>query len=138
MSDKYSNEQVIILLDNYFRDAYRPAPFEAISDKMGVTNSSTAISRLLWGVVTGYGGACDLTLRLAPEWPKGAERCRSGRRWWTREDHALRNALAGEGQRRKPPLTVAYIATVLARTEEEVELRWEEINKDALGRKGFF
>lgn len=136
---KYDNDQIITLLDNYFRASPRPMPWPEIRREMKTEATVNALERLLWGVVTGYGGGhADAPRRDEPEWPQGLEHARTGYVWHEREVRVLRSALGGEGQQRDPVVDIAYIATTLARTELEVVEKWDQLNKDALGREGFF
>lgn len=132
---KYSDKQINTLLDHYFRDQPRPAPWPIIARAMGTPGTWNGLDDLLWKIVTGYTGhAADGPRRAAPV--RGEHR--AGLTWWPREDNALHAALRGEGQRRQPPCDIDYIATVLGRPVEEVAARWEWLNKDELGRAGFF
>jgi len=135
----YVDAEIEILIDMYFRDNPRPAPYPAIAEAMGRPTRESGLDDLLWKVVTGYGGntATGPRRKIIRRTPRRVA-YRATRKWWPREDNALRAALAGEGQRRNPPCDIKYIATVLARTVTEVENRWTCINGDALGRRGFF
>ena len=136
---KYTDRQITTLLDLYFRDHPRPAPWYIMVSAIDDENiSSYAIDRIIWGAVTGYPGReATGERRAAPQWPLGHALCRAGRKWHQREDNALRAALGGEGQRRNPPCCTTYIATVLARPVLEVQERWATINGDTLGRTDF-
>lgn len=136
MPTRYTRPQVDMVLDGFFRDARRPRPLAIVAQDIGL-DSHEGLDDLLWKVITGYGGR-------DPDGPRRVYRPTLGRVWrggWVwhgREDDALRAALAGEGQRRQPPCDVAYVATVLQRTEAEVAARWAELQADPLGRVGFF
>ena len=133
MHRKYDDGQISLLLDLYFRNQPRPAPWPVVGRALGVRDT-TGLDDLLWKVLTGYSGNM-------PDGPRRATprrgRHRAGYVWWPREDGALHAALRGEGQRRCPPCDTAYIAAVLARTEEEVKVRWAHLNQDTLDRSGF-
>ena len=148
MSDTYTNGQIDILLNHYFRDAFRAMPFPVLAEEMGLGDEvpvkgwAAALNRVLWGLFTGYGNPVD------PDEPTGPRQCRvyapTGGRWprnykpwYTREDTALRHALGGEGQDREPPVDVAYIARVLQRDPTEVRQRWGALTAHVLGRSGF-
>ncbi len=133
--NKYTDTQVDILLDYYFRDDPRPAPFPAIARAMGCAVDGLDV--LLWKVITGY-GANTATGKRRVYVATAARVGRVGKTWLPREDAALRSALAGDGRLRTPPVDTAYIAAVLARDWAEVDLRWRELSTgDPLGRKGF-
>ena len=131
----YTAEQVAALLDLYFRDHPRPTPFPTIADALGLPRKHEGLDDLLWKLITGYAGReADGRRRFYA--PAAGRQSRVGQPWHPREEAALRAALAGEGQRRHPPVDVAYIAAVLARAVEEVVTRWELI-RDPIGRTGF-
>lgn len=132
---EYTDSQVDVLLDMYFRDSPRNAPWPAIATAMGVECNQNALERLLWGVVTGYGGKDPEGPRLEYV-PTPARDVRTGRVWYSRETKCLGKALRGAGQQRNPPVDIRYIAAVLARTREEVSEKWEEM-KNPTGMPGF-
>ena len=119
----------------YYRDHPRPAPYPVIAATIGALDSLNGLDDLRWKVVTGYHGH-DADGPRREYAPSRGRPWRVGRWWHPREDAALRAALTGEGQRRKPPVDVDYIAAVLARTPVEVAARWDAI-KDPLRRGGF-
>ena len=131
---RYADDQIDILLDCYFRPGPRPAPWPVAAERMGLPRGDSAgLDDLLWKVVTGCAGN-------DPEGPRrvycpGARRNRAGEAWLPREVKALEMALAGDGQRRNPPVDMAYIAAVLARPVAEVEAHWRKLHPP---RRGFF
>lgn len=130
----YNTKQVFLLLDLYFRAAPRQTPWPVIAAAMGDPAFVNGLDDLFWKIVTGYAGnQADGPRRVMPRRTEH----RAGRLWYVREDNALRAALGGEGQRRQPPCDVKYIANILARPVAEVQARWNELNKDKLGRSGF-
>ena len=132
--ERYTAEQVDILLDLYFRDHVRPAPFPAIAKAIGVRDAD-GLDDLLWKVITGYDGRDPVGPRR--HYVPTSGRCwRAGFVWRPREDAAIKAALVGEGRRRNPPVDVAYVAAVLARPVMEVVERWTRI-RDPLRRAGF-
>ena len=142
--NRYTGEQVDLLLDMYFRDHSRPVPYSTIARAMVVVAtvatalpSLKALDRFLWGIITGYSGR-DANGPRRKYSPGPNRQNRIGCVWFPREDRALFSALAGDGQLRKPPCDVAYISAVLARSVVEVEARWRGLNVDVLGREGFF
>lgn len=135
MRQHYTGSQIDRLLNLYFRDHVRAAPYPVIAKELGLS-SYDGLDDLIWKICTGYGGKD----------PKGPRRAytvavgrlnRAGLQWQEREIKALRGALAGEGQLRQPPCDVAYVAAVLARPVAEVAAKWAALNGDPLGRKGF-
>lgn len=137
---RYTEAEKCQILALRFRDKPRPAPWQAIAKNLGVVVGDMSIERVLWGAYTGYPTDNDAAgiPRDALTWPRGREHCRAGDKWRKPEIEALHAALAGEGQRRNPPLDVAYIAQVLARTEDEVACQWAREKEDPLRRTGFF
>lgn len=131
----YTDHQINTLLNLYFRNHQRPVPYPAIAVEMGVT-SAEGLDDLVWKIITGYGGRDARGPRRA-FWAADNRVDRTGWPWYGREDNALRMALAGDGQLRRPPCDTRYVAAVLARTVAEVEARWAHLNADPLGRKGF-
>jgi len=133
--NSYSPTQIDTLLDMYFRDHLRPAPWPDIAKAIAVDNPE-ALDDLLWKTITGYPGKDPHGPRR--EYAPTRDRIhREGFAWHMREDDALRAALAGEGQLRNPPCDPGYIAAVLARPVEEVILQWASLGADNLGRDGF-
>jgi len=135
----YSNRQYHMVIALYFRNhPTRPVPWPAIAEAVGCPDQVKGVSDLLWKLTTGYHGTDPDGPRRAAIWrPSNMRYHRAGMPWHKREDDALRDALAGEGQRRKPPCDVPYIAAVLARTENEVRERWTAVGGDPLEREGF-
>jgi hypothetical protein len=140
----YTDDQQSALLDHYYRDHPRPAPWPIIIKAMGISDVSGApkgVVDLLWRLKTGHNGDDPDGPRLVHR-RHGINRFhRSGQKWWPREDEALSFAKGPEGQRRHPPCDPKYMSVILARTVEEVEERWEKVaaaKKDSLGRDGFF
>jgi hypothetical protein len=133
----YEPWQIDRLLNLYFRNQPRPAPWGDIAEAMQVEFNPVAHDRLLWGVVTGYPGNTAEGPRKEYT-PTSARIDRTGFVWYAREDKLVRAALGGQGQRRQPPCDVAFVARVLARPEAEVAERWAHLQKDALGREAFF
>lgn len=135
MTTRYTDKQLDTLLNEYFREGARARPYPAIAVAMGVSNPK-ALDDLVWKIVTGYAGnnaAGPRRVYVAT----ANRRSRAGAAWTKRDDDALRAALTGEGQQRKPPCDLAYIADVLARPVEEVDAHWKQISGDPLGRPGF-
>lgn len=137
--NEYTNEQLVVLVDLFFRDSPRPAPWPAIAKAMGVEGTTeTALERLLWGIVTGYSGNdADCARRRVITRHPDDTFGRAFAPWHAREDKYLRKALGGEGQNRLPPVDMEYVATVLARKPAEVAKRWAHI-QDPLGRGNGF
>jgi len=137
MVTKYTDEQTYTLIDLYFRDHRREAPWPIIAQTMGVDNPG-ALDELLWKIVTGYKGKDPDGPRRVFKRPIKSRWYRKQRHWYKRENDALVAALMGKGQKRDPPCDIAYIATVLARAVDEVKDQWKCINGHPLGCKGFF
>lgn len=133
---KYSPSQIDIMLNMYFRDNPRPAPWPDVARAMRV-ESPDGLDDLFWKVVTGHSGKNATDPRRLYV-PTAIRLSRVRAPWQPRENKVLRAALAGEGQKRSPACDVAYVATVLARSKKEVAAVWAELNADPLGRKGFF
>lgn len=131
----YTKQQIDTMLNMYFRDHKRPTPWPAVAQAIGVECTDIALYRAVWGVFTGYGEHEQNGARRVYE-PTALREPRAGWVWFDREDVALRDALEGEGQTRKPPVDIQYIASVLARPISEVEARWHKIGP-AMGRTGF-
>lgn len=124
----YTLRMVDRLLDLYFRDCPRPMPYPDIAKELGCTNLK-GLEDMVYMNVTGYSS-------FKIEGTKKCERReykptryredRSGRKWYKREDDALKLAMSPEnaGQtKRVPRCDVAYIASVLSRPEAEVAKR---------------
>ena len=134
MSENYSDLQIDTMLNMYFRNHQRPAPWRQIAEAMGPDIEPKPLERLLWGLITGY--RRDGKRRVYT--PTFLREDRARWPWYQRETDALQAALSGEGQRRQPPCDIPYIAGVLARRSlSEVSHMWNVIHVDSLGRTGF-
>ena len=133
----YTPEQIDILLNCFFRDHRRHMPWKQIAERMGPDVEAGPLERLLWGIITGYGGNTEDGPRRAYAATATRER-RTGWTWYARETAAMQAALTGAGRKRTPPCDIAYVAAVLQRDESEVQAKWNEMNADPLGRDGGF
>lgn len=121
----YTDEQVDVLLNGYFRDHPRPRPYPDIAKDMGVDDPDV-LYYLLWRVVTGYEGKDPTGPRRVYK-PTVLRVNRIGQVWRPREDKAILDALEGAGQLRRPPCNIDYIASVLGRSAREVQDRLTRI-----------
>ena len=135
MAINYSDAQIDLLLDLYFRNHIRPAPWKLIANAMGIS-SENGLDDLLWKVVTGYNGH-DPDGPRRKYAPATLRTIRHGWYWYPREDDALIASLQGQGQRRDPPCDAEYISKVLMRSENEVLVHMDRICGDPLNRRGF-
>lgn len=129
----YTRRMIDKLLDLYFRDSPRAAPFSVIAKALGSRNLK-GLEDMVYMTVSGYSS-------FKIEGTKKCERReyrptrhredRTGRVWYKREDDALRLAmdpkLAGQ-TKREPRCDIPYIAAVLARPEAEVAARWQKLS----------
>ena len=136
--NKYTVLQIDTLLNGYYRKGARHKPWPDIAKEIGMVATPTALDRLRWGIITGYGARISDTMRKRRQYHATMTRVgRVGWDWEVREVADLKTILEGAGRMREPVCDVEFAAVVLARSVEEVAAKWKEI-KDPLDRKGFF
>ena len=137
----YTRRMTDEILDLYYRDSPRETPFPIIAEKVGVTNLK-GLSDLIYTMSTGYSHnkVEGTKKRVRRDYrPTRYREDHSGRKWYPREDHALKLGMdpKGAGQTlRVPPCDIPFMAVILARSEAEVAARWEKL-KNPLGLDGF-
>lgn len=137
MTTQYSDHQVDVMLNARLRRGVRPMPWRDVAKVMlAKPISAKNVEILFWKVVTGYSGTnADGPRRVYKAGP--FRESNAGKPWQPCDDAVLESALGGEGQRRTPPCDYEYVAAILGRSEQEVEMRWAKRKGDPLGRAGF-